>query len=142
LFKKMRLKNFRTHLDTSVDLSDVTLFIGSNNAGKTNLFAGIQHFSKLIARARPDHRETLSATPDAADAGSALAASSVVSHMHADMRQCQTHYEHTMRMRLRRTFSRHRTCGHILFIPALNHIAGLIIRRSKIAYNGIRWLLD
>ena len=53
MFKRITLKNFRTHTDSVLDLSDVTLLIGSNNAGKSNLFSGINHFSKIVARGRP-----------------------------------------------------------------------------------------
>jgi len=53
LFSKIQLENFRTHVNTELALGDVTLLIGSNNAGKSNLIAGINHFSRLIARGRP-----------------------------------------------------------------------------------------
>src|SRR5689334_15079278 len=54
MFSRIRLENFRTHVDTQIDLADVTLLIGANNTGKTGLFAGIRHFSRLVARARPE----------------------------------------------------------------------------------------
>jgi AAA15 family ATPase/GTPase len=50
MFKKLTLKNYRTHVDTTLDLKGVTLLIGGNNSGKSNLFAGIQHFAHLISR--------------------------------------------------------------------------------------------
>ncbi|MBN1594033.1 MAG: AAA family ATPase [Candidatus Coatesbacteria bacterium] len=51
MFKEIRVKNFRTHVDTALRLGPITLLIGPNNAGKTNLLEGINHFSRLIARA-------------------------------------------------------------------------------------------
>jgi predicted ATPase len=54
MIKKIGIKNFRTHRDTEIELGPLTLFIGSNNAGKTNLFSAIRHFSSLVAFARPD----------------------------------------------------------------------------------------
>jgi predicted ATPase len=50
MFKKFTLKNYRTHVDTTLSLKDVTLLIGGNNSGKSNLLAGIQHFAHLISR--------------------------------------------------------------------------------------------
>lgn len=50
MFKKITLKNYRTHVDTTLSLKDVTLLIGGNNSGKSNLLAGIQHFAHLISR--------------------------------------------------------------------------------------------
>ncbi len=58
MFKKITLKNFRTHTDTTLELGAITLLFGTNNAGKSNLFAGIRHFSKLIARAEPGKDES------------------------------------------------------------------------------------
>ncbi len=49
MFKKFTLKNYRTHLDTTLDLKGLTLLIGGNNSGKSNLLAGIQHFAQLIS---------------------------------------------------------------------------------------------
>lgn len=59
MFEKFVLKNFRTHTDTSVELGVITLFIGANSAGKSNLLAGIRHFSKLVARGRPQPEITV-----------------------------------------------------------------------------------
>lgn len=53
MFTSITLKNFRTHLDTTLELGSVVLLIGANNAGKSNLLAGINHFSRLAARGRP-----------------------------------------------------------------------------------------
>jgi len=50
MFREIRVKNFRTHVDTTLELGAITLLIGPNNAGKTNFLAGISHFSRLIAR--------------------------------------------------------------------------------------------
>ncbi len=62
MFKIIRLKNYRTHVDTLINMGPITLLIGNNNSGKTNLLDGIRHFSQLVARARPknsDDEETL-----------------------------------------------------------------------------------
>jgi AAA15 family ATPase/GTPase len=52
MFKKITLKNYRTHVDTTFELQEITLLMGSNNSGKSNLLMGIQHFSKLMSRMR------------------------------------------------------------------------------------------
>ncbi len=54
MFKKIRLQNFRTHIDTSINLNDLTLIIGANNSGKSNLLAGINHFAKIVGRSYPE----------------------------------------------------------------------------------------
>ncbi len=65
MFKDITLRNFRTHKVTNIELHPVTLFIGNNNSGKTNFLAGIQHFSGLVRRGRPGHRDrTVKATRD------------------------------------------------------------------------------
>jgi AAA15 family ATPase/GTPase len=56
MFKKIGIKNFRTHKDSIIELSDVTLLIGSNNSGKSNFLAGIHYFSRLINVFNPDRR--------------------------------------------------------------------------------------
>jgi predicted ATPase len=48
MFKKLNLKNFRTHQDSTIECSDITLLIGSNNSGKSNFFTGLNFFSRLI----------------------------------------------------------------------------------------------
>ena len=53
MFKKFTLKNFRTHVDTVFEPKDVTLIIGSNNSGKSNLLFGLNYFSRLISSAFP-----------------------------------------------------------------------------------------
>ncbi len=67
MFRKITLKNFRTHVNTTIELGPLCLLIGGNNAGKSNFIAGISHFSKLIARAmlvdefnRPINKEVTS----------------------------------------------------------------------------------
>jgi len=58
MFTQITLKNFRTHKLTSIDLSPITLLIGNNNSGKSNLLEGIQHFSNLIKRGRLENKDT------------------------------------------------------------------------------------
>lgn len=48
MFTKFRVRNFKTHLDTEIELKDLTLLIGSNNSGKTNLLKAISFFSDFI----------------------------------------------------------------------------------------------
>jgi predicted ATPase len=48
MFTKFRVQNFRTHLDTEINLKDLTLIIGSNNSGKTNLLEALSFFSKIL----------------------------------------------------------------------------------------------
>ena len=55
MFQEITIRNFRTHRDTTVTLGPITLIIGNNNSGKTNLLTALQHFSRLIARGRPDN---------------------------------------------------------------------------------------
>lgn len=59
MFRRIDLKNFRTHAQTSLELYPMTLLIGNNNSGKSNFFSGIRHFSYLIRRARPDPERDL-----------------------------------------------------------------------------------
>jgi AAA15 family ATPase/GTPase len=54
MFKNIGIKNFRTHKDSKIELDDLTLLIGSNNSGKSNFFAGIHYFSRLISLFNPD----------------------------------------------------------------------------------------
>ncbi|MEI2711654.1 MAG: ATP-binding protein [Chitinophagaceae bacterium] len=54
MFKTIGLKNFRTHKDSTIELSDLTLLIGSNNSGKSNFFAGLHYFSRLLSLFNPD----------------------------------------------------------------------------------------
>ncbi|WP_338759640.1 AAA family ATPase [Bernardetia sp. ABR2-2B] len=48
MFTKFRVQNFKTHLDTEIELKDLTLLIGSNNSGKTNLLKAISFFSEIV----------------------------------------------------------------------------------------------
>jgi AAA15 family ATPase/GTPase len=50
MFKQVTLENFRTHKLTTIELYPVTLLIGNNNSGKTNLLAGIQYLGDLVRR--------------------------------------------------------------------------------------------
>ena len=56
MFKQVTLENFRTHKSTTIELYPVTLLIGNNNSGKTNLLAGIQHFCRLVKKGNPDNK--------------------------------------------------------------------------------------
>ena len=53
MFTRFSFKNFRTHKETEIELGALTLFIGSNNSGKSNLFSAIRHLSRLAALGRP-----------------------------------------------------------------------------------------
>lgn len=53
MFKKFTLRNYKTHRLTSIKLKAVTLLIGNNSSGKTNLLSGIQHFASLVRRGNP-----------------------------------------------------------------------------------------
>jgi AAA15 family ATPase/GTPase len=53
MFKKFTLKNYKTHKLTTIELGSVTLLIGNNSSGKTNLLSGIQHFANLVRRGNP-----------------------------------------------------------------------------------------
>lgn len=57
MFKKITLRNYRTHRDTTLELQPITLLIGNNSSGKSNLLSGIQHFSLLIRRGNPIKEE-------------------------------------------------------------------------------------
>ena len=53
MFKKFTLRNYKTHRLTTIELNAVTLLIGNNSSGKTNLLSGIQHFASLVRRGNP-----------------------------------------------------------------------------------------
>lgn len=53
MFTQVTLKNFKTHKLTTVEIHPITLLIGNNNSGKSNLLAGIQYFSNLVRRSLP-----------------------------------------------------------------------------------------
>jgi len=55
MFKKIKLVNYKTHRLTEIHLSPVTLLIGNNSSGKTNLLSGIQHFVNLVRRGNPSY---------------------------------------------------------------------------------------
>ncbi|MBC6481945.1 MAG: ATP-binding protein [Hormoscilla sp. GM7CHS1pb] len=57
MFKKITLRNYRTHRDTTLELQPITLLIGNNSSGKSNFLSGIQHFSLLIRRGNPIKEE-------------------------------------------------------------------------------------
>ncbi|NJR25373.1 MAG: ATP-binding protein [Richelia sp. CSU_2_1] len=57
MFHTVTLKNFRTHKLTTVELNPITLLIGNNSSGKTNLLAGIQYFCNLVRRGHPDRHD-------------------------------------------------------------------------------------
>lgn len=48
MFTKFHIRNFRTHVDTEISLTDMTLIIGGNNSGKTNLLEALRFFSRLM----------------------------------------------------------------------------------------------
>lgn len=62
MFTKITLKNYRTHKLTTLELGPVTLLIGNNNSGKSNLFAGLDHFAWLVRRANPQHNKEAKVT--------------------------------------------------------------------------------
>lgn len=55
MFTKFRICNFRTHVDTIIEPKDLTLLIGSNNSGKTNLLEGLRFFSELVKNSNPEN---------------------------------------------------------------------------------------
>lgn len=57
MFKNFKISNFRTHLNTELKLQDLTLIIGSNNSGKSNLLAALSFFSKLVSNAFPENEK-------------------------------------------------------------------------------------
>jgi AAA15 family ATPase/GTPase len=57
MFKSFKISNFRTHLNTELKLQDLTLVIGSNNSGKSNLLAALSFFSKLVSNTFPGSNE-------------------------------------------------------------------------------------
>lgn len=59
MFTEISLKNFRTHRHTTVKLHPITLLIGNNNSGKSNLLQGIRHLSRLVWRSGPRHKPEL-----------------------------------------------------------------------------------
>lgn len=47
MFTQVTLENFKTHKLTTIELHPVTLLIGNNNSGKSNLIEGIQYNTSL-----------------------------------------------------------------------------------------------
>ncbi len=58
MFTKITLRNYRTHKQTTLNLKPITLLIGNNNSGKSNFLAGLDHFSRLISRGRPERPDS------------------------------------------------------------------------------------
>ena len=56
MFRQITLKNYRTHRETSLALHPLTLLVGNNNSGKSNILQGIRHLSHLVWRSDP-HRD-------------------------------------------------------------------------------------
>ncbi|MEZ4528302.1 MAG: AAA family ATPase [Desulfobacterales bacterium] len=54
MFKKIKISNYKTHTETVLELKDITLLIGSNNSGKSNLITGLNYFSRLVSSAFPE----------------------------------------------------------------------------------------
>ena len=65
MFTHIELKNYRTHRSTKLDIKPITLLIGNNNSGKSNLLSGLRHFCALIRRACPPkhHAESVREDP-------------------------------------------------------------------------------
>jgi putative AbiEii toxin of type IV toxin-antitoxin system/AAA ATPase-like protein len=59
---KVRLKNFRSHRDTAVNLFPITVFVGHGGSGKSNFFDGLLNIS-MVSRKRVG--EAFSAFPSA-----------------------------------------------------------------------------
>ena len=53
MFHQITLRNYRTHRKTSISLHPVTLLIGNNGSGKSNILQGIRHLSHLVRRSDP-----------------------------------------------------------------------------------------
>ncbi len=56
MLKKIRLKNFKLHEDTSIEASRITVFIGPNNSGKSSIF---QALLALKQAGRPSSSDVL-----------------------------------------------------------------------------------
>jgi len=57
LFEKIRLKNYRAHVDTQLSLGQSPSSSATTIPAKPIFFGGGEAFSRLIAHARPDGRE-------------------------------------------------------------------------------------
>jgi len=52
MLKTFTLRNFRTHLNTTVRLGPTTLLLGPNGGGKSNFLLGLKSFAMLARRSR------------------------------------------------------------------------------------------
>ncbi|MBN1540467.1 MAG: AAA family ATPase, partial [Candidatus Thermoplasmatota archaeon] len=50
MLDRIRVKNFKAHVDTEIDLKPITIFIGPNNSGKSTLFQLILLFKQCLNR--------------------------------------------------------------------------------------------
>ncbi|MCI0626679.1 MAG: AAA family ATPase [Acidobacteria bacterium] len=55
MFKRFKFSNYKTHVDSEIDLGSSTLLIGPNSSGKTNLLHAIEYFSGLARKARIEY---------------------------------------------------------------------------------------
>lgn len=54
MITKLRLVNYRTHRDTTIDLEPLTVFIGPVASGKSNVFNGLSQLAALVRREPSD----------------------------------------------------------------------------------------
>lgn len=54
MFTNLTIRNFRSHKDSSITPSALTLLIGANNSGKSNFLAGLHYFSRLVSLSNPN----------------------------------------------------------------------------------------
>ena len=57
MFTHFHISNFKTHVDTDINIEDIILITGNNNSGKSNLLGGLSFFSKLVSSAFPDSKK-------------------------------------------------------------------------------------
>ncbi|MDI9356807.1 MAG: AAA family ATPase [Chitinophagaceae bacterium] len=57
MFTNFHISNFKTHVDSDINIEDVILITGDNNSGKSNLLAGLSFFSKLVSSAFPESKK-------------------------------------------------------------------------------------
>ena len=50
MLKRIRLKNFKLHEDTSIEAAPITVFIGPNNSGKSSVFQALLALRQAAAR--------------------------------------------------------------------------------------------
>ncbi|MBK8562250.1 MAG: AAA family ATPase [Saprospiraceae bacterium] len=53
MIKTIRIQNFRSLQDVTLDLQDVNLLIGPNNSGKTNLMKALRFLGNFFEELRP-----------------------------------------------------------------------------------------